>query len=59
MAAFLEFPGFISSSMSSKEVIINLLSRRWPLSARQIFYALKSEYAFSASYQSVHKLSPC
>lgn len=40
---------------STKELMIELLSERWPLSARKIAVQLKKKHALSITYQAVHK----
>ena len=40
---------------STKELMIELLSERWPLSARKIAAQLKKKHALPITYQAVHK----
>ncbi len=39
----------------TKSQIIQILSQKWPLSAKEIHNTLKREYSFEGSYQGVHK----
>lgn len=43
-------------SKSTKDQIINILTRRYPLKAKAIYASIKKEYASSVTYQAVHKL---
>ena len=45
----------LTGSNSTKEIIIELLSRDWPLSARKIYLKLTKEHLLSLSYQATHK----
>lgn len=40
---------------STKEKIIELLSKNWPLSAKKIYNQLQKEYHISITYQATHK----
>lgn len=46
----------LSKSVSVKGAIIDILSRKWPLSLKQIYSKLKSEHALEVSYQAAHKV---
>ncbi len=41
---------------STKDQIINILTRRYPLKTKAIYSSIRKEYASSVSYQAVHKL---
>lgn len=41
---------------STKDQIINILARRYPLKTKAIYFSIKKEYANSVTYQAVHKL---
>ncbi len=45
----------ILGSNSTKGNIIELLSNKWPLTARKIYKKLARDYALSITYQAVHK----
>ncbi|MFH1224665.1 MAG: hypothetical protein V1676_02570 [Candidatus Diapherotrites archaeon] len=40
---------------STKDAIVAILSRKWPLTAREACTQIKREYALEVSYQAVHK----
>jgi hypothetical protein len=40
---------------ATKDFVITLLTREWPLTLRNIYYRIKKSYGYSASYQSVYK----
>ena len=40
---------------NAKTAIIQKLSKQWPLTAMQLYHAIKREYALNISYQAVHK----
>ena len=42
-------------NISTRELIVSLLFREWPLSTASIFNKLRREKAFGGSYQAVHK----
>src|SRR3989344_5663546 len=43
------------SNSPTKEKIIELLSNRWPLTAKKIYRSLLKEYNLSITYQAIHK----
>ncbi|MFH1586658.1 MAG: hypothetical protein ABID38_02280 [Candidatus Diapherotrites archaeon] len=43
-------------SASNKDKIISILSRKWPLTTKEIYNALQREYGVEISYQAVHKI---
>ncbi len=45
----------ISSSKTTKEIIIDVLSKEWPLSARKIYSVITKNHNLSISYQATHK----
>ncbi|MBI4162624.1 MAG: hypothetical protein HY513_02995 [Candidatus Aenigmarchaeota archaeon] len=45
----------IYNNKSTKEVIIEILSKEWPLSARKIYYTITKSHNLSISYQATHK----
>ncbi len=45
----------VSGNASTKDAIISLLSRRFPLSVKEVSHALGHELGISVSYQAVHK----
>jgi len=44
------------NSTSTKDKVISILSRTWPLTTKEIYNALQREYGCEISYQAVHKL---
>ena len=46
----------ISKQKSTKDIIISILSREWPLSAKRIYNKVVSEEGRPVSYQAVHKI---
>ncbi|MEK6937833.1 MAG: hypothetical protein AABX04_02190 [Nanoarchaeota archaeon] len=46
---------YLKSKNSTGEVIIDILSQQWPLSLKEIFYAMKNKYGKNVTYQAVHK----
>jgi len=51
MTNFFPIPG----SSSTKEKIIELLSEKWPLTAKKIYRNLLRNYRLSITYQATHK----
>src|SRR3989344_7743488 len=45
----------VNSKASSKDKIISILSKQWPLTSKEIFERLKREYAQETTYQAAHK----
>lgn len=41
---------------TAKERVVSVLSRRFPLTAKQVFHGLKTEFGVNTSYQATHKL---
>ena len=41
---------------STKDQIINILTRKYPLKTKTIYSSMKKEYASSVTYQAIHKL---
>src|SRR3989344_136975 len=52
---FMKSPISILGSNSTKENIIELLSTKYPLSAKKIHNILKKDYNLSLTYQATHK----
>ena len=48
-------PLSILGSNSTKESIIELISEKWPLSAKKIHNILRKDYHLSLTYQATHK----
>lgn len=46
----------VGGSSSSKDLVVQILSREWPLTAKQIYNKLVRESGKSVSYQAVHKI---
>lgn len=44
------------NTKSTKDKIINILTRKYPLKTKAIYSSIKKDYASSVSYQAVHKL---
>ncbi len=44
------------NSTSTKDKVISILSRKWPMSTKEIYNALQREYGVEISYQAVHKI---
>ena len=40
---------------STKEAIINILAENWPLTAKGLYFEIRSRKLFHVSYQAVHK----
>ena len=55
MAINVSLPEFGSKNMNSKDAIISLLSRKFPLNAKEIFNGVKRSYESNVSYQAIHK----
>ena len=55
MAINVSLPEFGSKNMNSKDAIISLLSRKFPLNAKEIFNEVKRSYESNVSYQAIHK----
>jgi hypothetical protein len=51
----LTIPEINGNPKTTKDFVITVLSREWPLSLKSIYYKIKKGYGFSASYQSVYK----
>jgi hypothetical protein len=48
---------FLSNkSSSSKDLVVSVLSREWPLSAKEIFSRVRKDSKVNLSYQAVHKV---
>ena len=45
----------ISGAGSTKELIIGILGRRWPISMKKIFFIVNKTTGRSITYQAVHK----
>ncbi len=43
-----------SSNVNTKSRIIEILSKTWPLSTKQVFDSLKKQYGVSVTYQAIH-----
>ena len=48
-------PELNSKPQNTKDAVISILTSNWPLSLRQIFFALKKNYHYNSSYQAVFK----
>ena len=48
-------PNIGSKGSTTKDQVISILGREWPLSAKELFNKAKKEYASTVSYQAVHK----
>lgn len=48
-------PNIENKPKTSKDAIINILTNKWPLTLREIYYSIKKQYSYSGSYQSVYK----
>ncbi|MGD9275815.1 MAG: hypothetical protein PVJ67_01435 [Candidatus Pacearchaeota archaeon] len=48
-------PELSAKPKTTKDAVITLLSFEWPLSLRQIYFRIKKQYGYSATYQSVYK----
>ncbi|MBS3112781.1 hypothetical protein J4418_01745 [Candidatus Woesearchaeota archaeon] len=55
MAFEILIPDLENKPKTSKDAVINILTNKWSLSLREIYYAIKKEYNYSGSYQSVYK----
>ncbi len=40
---------------NTKDIIINILSKQWPLTARKLFFILNKDHNLGITYQAVHK----
>src|SRR3989344_4608343 len=54
MAFEILIPDLENKPKTSKDAVINILTNKWSLSLREIYYAIKKEYNYSGSYQSVY-----
>ena len=48
-------PDLGNKAKNTKDAIVSILVSEWPLSIKQIFFALKKNYHYSSSYQAVFK----
>ncbi len=55
MGIELVLPRMNEKEMTTKDLVINILTHTWPLSARKIYNKIKKEYNFDVTYQAVHK----
>ncbi len=55
MAINIMLPEMNTDSESTKNLIINILSKEWPLSAKKVHYRIKKIYAINCTYQAIHK----
>jgi hypothetical protein len=51
----LNIPEINNKPKTTKDFVITILSKEWPLSLRNIFYKIKKGYGYSSTYQSVFK----
>ena len=56
MVGGLSFPLLDQKSGTARDRILTVLSKRFPLTAKQIFSELKKEFGSNVSYQAIHKL---
>ncbi len=42
-------------NISSRDLIVSILAKKWPLSVRKIYSIAKREYGFNVTYQAIHK----
>jgi len=45
----------VAEDKNTKDLIIHILSKQWPLTARKLFFILKNEHSLGITYQAVHK----
>jgi hypothetical protein len=48
-------PEINGNPKTTKDFVITILSKEWPLTLRNIYFKIKKAYGYSASYQSVYK----
>jgi predicted transcriptional regulator len=48
-------PEVINSRGATKKLIVSVLTREWPLSAKQIYARLNQGHGLGCTYQAVHK----
>ncbi|MDD5192658.1 MAG: hypothetical protein PHH54_04845 [Candidatus Nanoarchaeia archaeon] len=48
-------PEIDNNPKNTKDAVISMLVTEWPLTLRNIFYRIKKQYGYSATYQSVYK----
>lgn len=48
-------PDIDNKPKNTKDAVINILTYKWPLTLRQIYYNIKKSHIYSSSYQSVYK----
>ena len=46
---------FGSKNLSVKDVVVSILTEKWPLSAKEIFNSAIKTYGLTVSYQAIHK----
>ena len=56
MTLNITIPQLNSNSKSTKDMVISLLSQKWPLSAKEIYNSMRREFGAEFSYQAVHKI---
>jgi hypothetical protein len=50
-----ELPTPKNSKVSTKNAIIETISEKFPLSAKEIYFSIKKKYGLSVTYQAIHK----
>ncbi len=50
-----KLPSLGQNKQSAADMIVNVLTTHWPLSAKKIYNRIKQEYQFGSTYQAVHK----
>ncbi len=48
-------PGCVNGGGKVKDAIVNVLGNEWPLSLKEIYFAVVRDYSLSVSQQAVHK----
>ncbi len=56
MTLNITIPQLNSNSKSTKDMVISLLSQKWPLNAMEIYNSVQREFGAGVSYQAVHKI---
>lgn len=56
MTINITIPQANAKGKSTKDLIISVLSKKWPLSAKEIYNILQREYGAEVTYQAVHKI---
>jgi len=48
-------PGALNGGAKVKDAVVSILGKEWPLSLKEIYFAVVREYSLEVSHQAVHK----